>query len=112
MKLIFTYAVILMTGVSALAQDYDKRPWMPLENRIGLAMGIGSVTYLDKNSSPLVYQSRPKNLRLFYNLESNTFLFSLDLDVRMGGNAPKYHGDRTLFFQEEDYKGNKEDKKF
>jgi hypothetical protein len=112
MKLIFTYAVILMTGVSALAQDYDKRPWMPLESRIGLAMGIGSVTYLDRNSSPLVYQSRPKNLRIFYNLESNTFLFSFDLDVRMGGNTPKYHADRTLFFQEEDYKGNKEDKKF
>jgi len=112
MKLIFTYVVILMTGISALAQDYDKRPWMPLENRIGLAMGIGSVTYLDKNSSPLVYLSRPKNLRIFYNLESNAFLFSLELDARMGGNTPKYHSDRTLFFQEEDYKGNKEDKKF
>jgi hypothetical protein len=112
MKWILPYAAILLTGITALAQDYDKRPWMPLENRIGLAMGIGSVTYLDKNSSPLVYQSRPKNLRIFYNLESNSFLFSVDFDVRMGSNTPKYHSERTLFFEEEDYKGNKEDKKF
>ena len=111
MKLTLTLAFLLITGL-AYGQDYENRPWMPLENRIGLALGIGSFTYLDKNSSPLVYQSRPKNLRLFYNLESNTFLFSVDLDVKMGSNAPKYHKDRTLFFQEEDYKGNKEDKKF
>jgi len=112
MKLTVTLAALLITGLAAHAQNYETRPWMPLENRIGLALGIGSVTYLDKNSSPLVYQSRPKNLRVFYNLESNDFLFSVDLDVRMGGNSPKYHKDRTLFFQEEDYKGNKEDKKF
>lgn len=112
MKLTLTLAALLITGIAAYTQDYDSRPWMPLESRIGLAMGIGSVTYLDKNSSPLVYQSRPKNLRIFYNLESNTFLFSVDLDVRMGSNTPKYHQDRTLYFQEEDYKGKKEDKKF
>ena len=112
MKLTLTIAALLITGLAANAQDYAARPWMPLENRIGLALGIGSITYLDKNSSPLVYQSRPKNLRIFYNLESNTFLFSVDLDVKMGSNAPKYHQDRTLFFQEEDYKGNREDKTF
>jgi hypothetical protein len=112
MKHTLTLAALLVFGIAAHAQNYETRPWMPLENRIGLALGIGSVTYLDKNSSPLVYQSRPKNLRVFYNLESNDFLFSVDLDVRMGGTLPKYHKDRTLFFQEEDYKGNKEDKKF
>ncbi len=111
MKSILTLVALFVTGLSH-AQDYENRPWMPLENRIGLALGIGSFTYLDKNSSPLVYQSKPKNLRLFYNLESNTFLFSVDLDVRLGSNAPKYHKDRTLYFQEEDYKGKKEDKKF
>ncbi len=112
MKQRFTLALLLLIGFVAHAQEYEKRPWMPLENRIGLALGIGSVTYLDKNSSPLVYQAKPKNLRLFYNLESNSFLFSIDLDVRMGSNAPKYHKNRILFFHEEDYKGNKEDKKF
>jgi hypothetical protein len=112
MKLTLTIAALLITGFAANAQDYAARPWMPLESRIGLALGIGSITYLDKNSSPLVYQSRPKNLRIFYNLESNTFLFSVDLDVKMGSNSPKYHQDRTLLFQEEDYKGNQEDKKF
>ncbi|MBS1486069.1 MAG: hypothetical protein JST43_00665 [Bacteroidetes bacterium] len=111
MKRMLTVATLLITGI-ALAQNYESRTWMPLENRIGIAIGIGSVTYLDKNSSPLVYQSRPKNLRLFYNLESNKFIFSVDLDVKMGSNTLKYHKDRTLFFQEEDYKGNKEDKKF
>lgn len=112
MKLKWIFAALLLTSVTTFAQNYEIRPWMPLENRIGLALGIGSVTYLDKNSSPLVYQSKPKNLRLFYNLESNTFLFSVDLDMRVGSNIPKYHKDRTLFFQEEDYKGNSEDKKF
>jgi hypothetical protein len=112
MKLIWTLAALLFTGTAAHPQNYEQRPWMPLESRIGLAMGIGSVTYLDKNSSPLVYQSRPKNLRLFYNLESNDFLFSIDLDVRVGSNAPKYHKDRTLFFHEEDYRGKSEEKKF
>lgn len=111
MKLTFTLVALLTTGF-AYSQDYENKPWMSLENRIGLAFGIGSVTYLDKNSSPLIYQSKPKNLRLFYNLESNTFLFSIDLDVKVGSNSPKYHKDRTLYFQEEDYKGKKEDKKF
>jgi hypothetical protein len=112
MRLILSLTLLILCAVRTEAQDYVKRPWMPLESRIGLALGIGSVTYLDKNSSPLIYHSRPKNLRIFYNLESNSFLFSVDLDVRMGSNAPKYHRDRTLFFQEEDYKGKQEDKKF
>lgn len=112
MKKIMTWLCLVVSGLTASAQDYENRPWMPLENRIGLALGIGSVKYLDKNSSPLIYQSRPKNVRLFYNLETNQFLFSIDLDMKMGGNTPKDFSDRTLYFQEEDYKGNKEDKKF
>jgi hypothetical protein len=112
MKLMLTVASLLITGIVTHAQDYKKRPWMPLENRIGIAMGIGSVRYIDENSSPLVYQSRPKTLRLFYNLESNRFLFSVDLDVRMGSNRPKYHKYRTMYFHEEDYKGKIEDKRF
>jgi hypothetical protein len=96
----------------AEAQDYEKRPWMPLENRIGLAMGIGSVTYLDRNASPLIYRSQPKNLRLFYNLETNDFLFSVDLDFKVGGTTSKYHSGRTLYFQEEDYTGHEDEKKF
>ena len=60
MKSVLTLVALFVTGLSH-AQDYEKRPWMPLENRIGLALGIGSFTYLDKNSSPLVYQSKPKN---------------------------------------------------
>lgn len=105
-------AVALFTLTIIRAQDYQKRPWMPLENRVGLALGIGSVTYLDKNTSPLVYQSRPKNLRLFYNLESNRFLFSVDVDLKLGSTSPKYHSGRTLFFRELDYKGKDEEKKF
>lgn len=110
LKLI-TFLCLAETAV-AQAQDYEKRPWMPLENRIGLALGIGSVTYLDKNTSPLIYRSQPRNVRLFYNLETNHFLFSMDLDMRVGGNGPKYHPNRTLFFEEEDYTGKKEEKKF
>ncbi len=108
------YVIILLglTIGTVRAQDYQERPWMPLENRIGLALGIGSIVYLDKNSSPLVYRSQPKNLRLFYNLETNDMLFAVDLDFKIGGTSPKYHADRTLYFQEEDYTGEKEDKKF
>jgi hypothetical protein len=104
--------IVMTASIAVHAQDYQKRPWMPLENRIGLALGIGSITYLDKNTSPLIYRSKPMNLRLFYNLESNTFLFALDVDLRMGGNQPKYHPNRTLYFQEEDYTGKTEEKKF
>jgi hypothetical protein len=111
MKQTLTLIALLISGLTQ-AQQFEKRAWMPLKNHIGLALGIGSIAYLDKNSSPLVYQSKPKNLRLFYCLESNAFLFSIDLDVKMGGNGPKYHKDRTLFFQEENYQGNIEDKKF
>lgn len=112
MKKILTLALGLLSIGMATAQNYERRPWMPLENRIGLALGIGSVTYLDENTSPLIYKSQPKNLRLFYHLETNHFLFSVDLDVRMGGTAPKYQTNRTLLFREEDYKGNTEDKVF
>lgn len=112
MKQILLAIGLLIIGEAALAQDGNSRPWMPLENRIGVAVGISNINYLDKNSSPLVYQSKPKNLRLFYNLESNSFLFSIDLDLKVGSNAPKYHQNRNLYFQEEDYKGKKEDKKF
>lgn len=108
--------IILLLGLAvtalAQAQDYQKRPWMALENRVGLALGIGNVKYLDQNTSPLIYRSRPKNVRLFYNLESNTFLFAFDLDLKIGSNVPKYHPSRTMYFQEEDYTGKKEDKKF
>ncbi|HEX8039344.1 MAG TPA: hypothetical protein VF490_09335, partial [Chryseosolibacter sp.] len=107
-----TTMICLAVAGMAQAQDYQKRPWMPLENRIGVAMGIGSLTYLDKNTSPLIYRSQPKNLRLFYNLETNHFLFSMDLDLKVGGNAPKYSPERTMFFREEDLSGNTEDKKF
>jgi len=112
MKQILILIGLLMIGEATPAQDANSKSWMPLENRIGLALGISNITYLDKNSSPLVYQSKPKNLRLFYNLENNSFLFSIDLDLKVGSNTPKYHQDRILYFQEEDYKGNKEDKKF
>lgn len=109
LKITLLYLIISGT---AHAQDYEKRPWMPLENRVGLALGIGSVTYLDKNTSPLIYRSNPKNIRLFYALETNDFLFSLDIDFKIGGTVPKYHTDRTLYFEEEDYTGKSEVKKF
>lgn len=112
MKRIVTIALVALALNQARSQNYEKRPWMALENRLGLAVGIGSVTYLDKNSSPLVYQSKPKNVRLFYNLETNHFLFSVDLDMRVGGNNPKHVSNRNLLFLEEDYKGNKEEKRF
>src|SRR5689334_8528824 len=110
MKLHFLIA-LLLTGVFRLhGQDYEKRPWMPLESRIGIMIGIGRVSYLDENTSPLQYRSKPKNVRLFYTLESNKFLFSVDFDIKMGGLFPKDHPHRTLFFREENYKGEKEDK--
>jgi len=111
MKILLSLAATML--VCALqAQENDERPWMPLESRIGIAVGLGSVSYLDNNSSPLIYRSRPANLRLFYNLESNKFLFSADLDLKRGSNSPKYHQGRTLFFREEDYKGEAEENKF
>lgn len=112
MKLKLIAVVCLTVAGVTQAQDYQQRPWMPLENRIGFAMGIGTVTSLDKNTSPLIYRSQPKNLRLFYNLETNDFLFSLDLDFKIGGNTPKYHPGRTMFFEEEDLTGKREEKRF
>ncbi|HEY5824851.1 MAG TPA: hypothetical protein VIT44_10820, partial [Cyclobacteriaceae bacterium] len=79
MKLIFTAVVFTMAITGVLAQE-DNRSWMPVQNKIGLALGIGSMTYLDKNASPLVYTAKPKNVRLFYNLETTNFLFSVDID--------------------------------
>lgn len=112
MKLTFTFFVAFIPVFFTHAQDYQRRPWMPLESRVGLAIGIGNLTYLDKNSSPLIYQSKPKHVRLFYNLESNDFLFIVNLDVKVGSNAPKDHPYRMLIFREEDYRGKKEEKKF
>jgi hypothetical protein len=97
--------------VIGIAQE-DTRPWMPLESRIGIAIGIGTQTFLDNNTSPLVYRSKPKNLRLFYQLESNDLLVNFDIDVKMGGLKPLTDQDRMLVFEEENYKGEKQTKKF
>src|SRR5690242_7140276 len=83
-----------------------------VRNRMGIALGIGHVQWTDKSNSPLTYKSIPKNVRLFYNLETEDAIVTVDLDVRMGGMKSKEYPDRTIFFQEEDYKGKKEDKKF
>jgi hypothetical protein len=112
MRLIIILIISSAAVINITAQETDERSRMPLESRIGLALGLGSVTYLDTNTSPLIYSSRPKYVRLFYNLESNEILFTADIDFRLGGNSPKYPGARTLFFREEDYKGKTEDKKF
>lgn len=111
MKLTLIF-IALITCTIACAQERQNSSWMSLENRLGVAVGIGSITYVDKNSSPLLYQTRPKTVRFFYNLESNTFLFSVDLEAKVGSNQAKDHRNRTMYFQEEDYKGNKADKKF
>jgi hypothetical protein len=110
MKLRITIALIFL--VTNLYGQETTRPWMPLESRIGIALGIGNISYLDKNSSPLIYQSKPKNVRLFYNLESNDMLFAIDFDVKVGGTKAKHHQNRTVFFEEENYNGEKQEKKF
>jgi hypothetical protein len=112
MKQFFLFTIVLAVGFAASGQDYSERPWMALENRVGVAIGIGSVTYLDRNATSLIYQSKPKNARLFYHLETNHFLFAMNLDMRIGSNGPKYHKARTFYFREENYKGKFEDKKF
>lgn len=93
-------------------QETNRIPWMARENRIGIALGIASVSFSDKNTSPLVYQSKPKMVRFFYQLESNHILITFDIDVKVGSTKTKHIANRMLFFQEEDYKGKKEDKKF
>ncbi len=109
---IFTITIIAMAAaLTALAQE-DTRPWMPLESRIGLAIGIGSQTFLDANSSPLIYQSKPKSVKLFYQLESNSLLVNFDIDLKLGGMKALNHPNRMLLFEEENYKGEKETKKF
>jgi hypothetical protein len=100
-----------MTSFSGWAQE-DARPWMSRENRIGISVGIGTHTFLDQNTSPLIYQSKPKNVRLFYQLESKDVLVTVDIDVKMGALKPKHQQNRTLLFEEENYKGEKETKKF
>jgi hypothetical protein len=103
----------VLTFLVAIAYGQETiRPWMPLENRIGIALGIGKISYLDKNSSPLIYQSKPKNVRLFYNLESNDMLFTVEFDVKVGGTKAKNHQNRVIFFEEENYHGEKQEKKF
>lgn len=110
----FSVFILLLSMLAHISysQDATRVPWMARENRIGLAIGIGSVQYLDKNSSPLVYQSKPKLVQLFYVLESNHWLFSLDIDVKVGGTKAKHFSNRQLLFQEEDYTGKKEEKRF
>jgi hypothetical protein len=110
MKLRFTIPFIFLAA--SLYGQEDTRTWMALESRIGIAFGIGNISYLDRNSSPLIYQSKPKNVRLFYNLESNDMLFTIDLDVKVGGTKPKHHQTRTVYFEEENYHGEKQEKKF
>jgi hypothetical protein len=110
MKFTFTAALLATAFTVACAQENER--WMPFHNRIGLALGIGSMNYLDKNASPLIYTSKPKNVRLFYNLETSNFLFSVDVDFKIGNTTAKYHPGRTLLFYEQDYKGKNEEKKF
>src|SRR5687768_3518661 len=107
MKRILLTLCLITRGVIGIAQE-DARPWMPLESRIGIAIGIGTQTFLDNNTSPLVYRSKPKNLRLFYQLESNDLLVNFDIDVKMGGLKPLTEQDRMLVFEEENYKGEKQ----
>jgi hypothetical protein len=103
--------LFMMLGLGVMAQEI--RPSARgLEHRLGLAIGLGSVRWLDQNSSPLDYISKPKNVRLFYSLENRSMLVTVDLDVKMGGTRAKYLPGRTVYFQEENYKGKKEDKKF
>lgn len=108
----FIAAVLLFNGIVAFGQDRADGQGTALRHRIGLAVGIGNIRYLDRNSSPLIYQSKPKCVRLFYNMEDDDFLFAIDVDVRVGGNSAKNHRGRMLYFREEDYKGHKEEKKF
>ncbi|HEY0653093.1 MAG TPA: hypothetical protein VGD65_08190 [Chryseosolibacter sp.] len=104
--------LILLLAPFSLAAQEDSRPWMARENRIGLSIGIGTHRFLDQNTSPLIYQSKPKNVRLFYQLESKDLVVTFDVDVKMGGLQPKNNPNRMLVFEEEDYKGKKETKKF
>lgn len=112
MKLIFLLMMSIGIIIPACGQGDPLRSWMPLESRIGMAVGIGSISYQDSNSSPLIYKASPKKVKFFYHLESNDFLFTVDLAFQAGKNGPKGLRDRVLFFQEEDYKGKTEDKKF
>lgn len=105
-------AFVLLATIAPVKGQEDRRPWMPLENRVGIAFGIGKHTFLDENTSPLVYQSKPKNLRLFYQLESNTVLLSVDIDMRLGTLQPIEPRNRMLVFEEETLQGEKKTKRF
>ena len=108
----FTFTAVMLATAFTVGCAQENERWMPFQNKIGVALGIGSMTYLDKNASPLVYTTKPKNVRLFYNLETTNFLFSVDVDFKIGSTVAKYHRDRTLLFYEQDYKGKNEEKKF
>lgn len=110
MKLRLTLLLMTVWSLGDAQETHDEKS--VVRNRIGIALGIGHVRWTDKNNSPLTYKSVPKNVRLFYNLETDDAIITVDLDVRMGGLKSKEHPDRTIFFREEDYKGKKEDKKF
>jgi hypothetical protein len=111
MKKLLLTACLATLALASRAQD-DTRPWMPLENRVGISLGIGRHTFLDQNTSPLVYESRLKNVKLFYQLESNHILFTFDIDVSLGGLQPMNNKNRTLVFEEENRNGEKETKRF
>ena len=111
MKWVSSFIFILLVH-TLFSQSADPQSWLQAKNRIGISLGIGSVAYVDRNVSPLIYQSRPKNLKLYYTREIQNLMFTADLDLKIGGNAPKQFKNRTLYFQEEDYKGNKDEKKF
>jgi hypothetical protein len=108
MRILF---VLLLIPLASSGQE-NRNPWMDRENRIGISIGIGTVTFREKNTSPLVYRSRPPGLRLFYQLETNNTIITADLELKAGPMRPKRFPDRTLVFEEEDYKGNKQIKKF
>src|SRR4051812_29796111 len=111
MKRLLLLLCLTAPGVAGMAQD-DTRAWMPLESRIGLAIGMGTQTFLDSNTSPLVYQSKAKNIRVFYQLESNDVLINFDIDLKVGGLNSVTNKQRMLLFEEENYKGEKQTKKF
>ncbi|RAW02699.1 hypothetical protein [Pseudochryseolinea flava] len=108
----FKITLLLLCLFWKVSAQETAPPWMPMQNCIGLAIGLGTVSWLDKNSSPIDYTSKPKHVRLFYNLEVKSMLFTVDFDIKLGGMRAKHLAQRMVYFQEENYKGKKEDKKF
>ncbi|MBS1557376.1 MAG: hypothetical protein JST69_01510 [Bacteroidetes bacterium] len=103
---------LAMLSQAGICQEANRIPWMARENRIGIAIGIGSVTYADRQVSPLTYQSKPKVVKLLYQLETNHLLFAFDIDIKVGSTKSKRFAKRIIYFQEEKLTGEKEDKKF